>query len=397
MNEKISDADDSSLQGRTALEVEGAEYQEIPARGVPWITYAVIAVCAVICAYFNLFEESSSYDNVTTTLAPSAIAIWSGAYWAFLTSAFVHIEIWHILFNMWWAKDFGTLLEPTMGRGRYLLFITSSAVISSGAQLIISDQTGIGFSGVVYAMFGYTLAARHVEPLYRHIMSKETIRWLLGWLVLCIVLTAADVWNVGNAAHAAGFLFGYFVGNAFVARSFVAASRLGLAILALVTVFAAGYMPWSETWRSRDDIAAYFAVVEAAEDGDPEAQYTYALYMQAGEQKAESVVWLRKSAEQGYVSAMNQLAWMLATDSDDDFRDGAEAVKWAKQACEANGWEDASHIDTLAAAFAEMERWDEAVATQRMAISKLTDEDEESGASWESRLEKYLRREKFRE
>ena len=379
------------------MEVEVAEEQEIPARGVPWITYAVIVVCVVISSYFNLFEGSSSYHDVTRSLTPSPIAIWSGAYWAFLTSAFVHIEFWHILFNMWWAKDFGTLLEPTMGRGRYLLFITSSAVISSGAQLATSDQTGIGFSGVVYAMFGYTLAARHVEPLYRHIMSKGTIRWLLGWLVLCIVLTAADVWNVGNAAHIAGFLFGYFIGNAFVARSFVAASRFGLAILALVTVFAAGYMPWSETWRFRDDIAVYFAVVEAAEDGDPEAEYTYARFMQGDEQKAEKIVWFRKSADQGYAPAMNDLAWILATDPNDDFRDGAEAVKWAKQACEADGWENSWRIDTLAAAFAEIERWDEAVATQRMAISKLTDEDEELRASWESRLERYRRREKFRE
>ena len=244
--------------------------------GVPWITYSVITVCAAICAYLNLGSESSSYEQVTGILMPSAIRIWSGAYWGLFTSAFAHLAFWHILFNMWWAKDFGILLEPTMGRVKYLLFIASAAIVSSGVQLAFSDQTGIGFSGVVYAMFGYALAARHVEPRYQQIVHQQTIQWLLGWLVLCIVLSAAGIWNVGNGAHVAGFLFGFCVGNAFVARVWVVASRVGLTLLVGLTVMSVVYLPWSQTWQLRR-VARLAALAGEAARGDPQAQYLYGL------------------------------------------------------------------------------------------------------------------------
>ncbi len=160
----------------------------------------VIAICGVIFA-LGLDKESSFYIRLSRTLVPRGTAIWSGAYWGLLTSAFVHGAFWHILFNMWWLKDFGALLEPTMGQIKYLLFILAAAIISSGAELAFNNDTGIGFSGVVYAMFGYALAARHVIPLYQQLVSKQTIVWLLGWLALCIILTVTGVWNVANGSQ----------------------------------------------------------------------------------------------------------------------------------------------------------------------------------------------------
>ncbi len=394
----MSDLPDTPPQDDGALEAsEPTEELAEESPGVPWVTYTVIAVCVLIFAYLNLFEESASYPTVTETLAPSAIAIWAGNYWALVTSAFVHFAFWHILFNMWWARDFGTILEPTMGRGRYLLFIAAAAVVSSGCQLALSDQTGIGFSGVVYAMFGYGLAARSVEPRYQHIISKQTVQWLLGWLVLCIVLSVADVWNVANAAHVGGFLFGFFAGNAFTARRHVQLYRAGLALLALVVALSLTYMPWSESWRLRDEIAAYLAAIEGAYAGDPSAQYLYGQSLIVEGNKAEGVSWLRKSAEQGNVSAMNDLAWTLATDLEEAIRDGEEAVKWGEQACETDGWERASYVDTLAAAYAETGQWAEAVATQELAIGKLTEEEKEGEASYEARLRKYLNQERHRQ
>ena len=214
---------------------------------IPWITYAVIAICGVIFA-LGLDKESLFYIRFSRILVPRGAAIWKGAYWGLLTSALVHGAFWHILFNMWWLKDFGALLEPTMGRVKYLLFIIAAAIVSSGAELAHTNDTGIGFSGVVYAMFGYALAARHIMPLYQQLVTKQTIVWLLGWLVLCIILTVTGVWNVANGSHIAGFFFGYCIGNAFTARAYVTLSRLGLVLLIVLTVLSATYMPWSELW-----------------------------------------------------------------------------------------------------------------------------------------------------
>ena len=381
----------------------GTQHPVVTARHVatPFVTYAVIAICVAIHIYLNAFQDSNAYNDVVFNLAPDGIGIWMGAYWGLLTSAFVHFAFWHFLFNMWWTRDFGRVLEPTMGRARYLLLILASAVVSSGAQLAFSEQTGIGFSGVVYALFGYMLAVRHMEPRYRWIIDKRTIGWLLGWLILCIVLSALDILNIGNAAHVAGLLFGYCVGNALVARTRVIPSRIGLAVLILLPVLSSFYMPWSESWRERQEYASFRTVMENAESGNAEAQFDLANVMlflaEDNTDKTEGVSLLKKSAAQGFVPAMNALAWTLATDTNDAMRAGEEAVTWAESACKEDGWKTAGYVDTLAAAYAESERWEEAVATQRTAIEKLTDEDAEEKTGFESRLEKYLKQEKYRE
>ena len=81
---------------------------------------------------------------------------------------------------------------------------------------------------------------------------------------------------MANAAHVAGFLFGYFFGNVFIARKYVISCRIGLAFLTLLTVLSAVYLPWSESWEMRHGIAQYLNIAEDAEAGNPEAQYLYA-------------------------------------------------------------------------------------------------------------------------
>jgi membrane associated rhomboid family serine protease len=366
--------------------------------GKPWITYSVIAVCVGICAYFNLSQESAAvYTWLREILIPSSIIIWSGAYWGLLTSAFVHFDVWHVLFNMWWLKDFGALLEPTLGRSKYLLFVIASAVVSSGAELAVTSQTGVGFSGVVYAMFGYLLAARHTQPTYQQILTKQTTIWLIGWLVLCIALTYTKVWQVANAAHIAGFLFGYCVGNALTARVHVALNKATLSALIVLTVMSVVYMPWSETWKQRRAYAEIIAIGDAAAAGNAEAQYKYSGILSQYGKKAEEMSWLKKAAGQQHIPAMNALAWNLATDRDDTVRDGNEAVKIAEKVCEKDNWNNSQYIDTLAAAYAEVERWNDAVKTQRLAITKSGTESAETKATFESRLQQYLRHEKVRE
>ena len=109
------------------------------------------------------------------------------------------------------------------------------------------------------------------------------------------------------------------------------------------------------------------------------------------------MTWLRKSAGQGYLPAINGLAWVLATDTNNDLRNGVEATKWAERLCMEDGGRSAAYLDTLAAAYAEVGRWDDAVATQKKAIDALTAADASIKESVESRLQKYLRQEKVRE
>jgi tetratricopeptide (TPR) repeat protein len=270
-------------------------------------------------------------------------------------------------------------------------------LVSSGAELAVTGEAGVGFSGVVYAMLGYVLAARHTQPLYQRILTRQTTVWLLGWLILCIVLTYTGVWRVANAAHIGGFLFGYCLSNAFTVRVRVSLNKIVLSAMIALTVLSAVYMPWSGTWKHRGAYAKIIAIGDEAAAGNPDAQYRYAGILVQYGKKAEAMSWLKKSASQDYVPAINDLAWSLATDRNDVLRDGPEAVKLAEKACQKSNWKEPQYVDTLAAAYAEVKRWEDAVRTQELAISKLGNEDAKTRASFESRLQQYLRHQQVRD
>ncbi len=70
--------------------------------------------------------------------------------------------------------------------------------------------------------------------------------------------------------------------------------------------------------------------------------------------------------------ALNNLAWMLATSSKAEFRDGTQAVQLAERACELTHYGEPLFLGTLAAAYAEAGRFPEAVTTAEKAEQLAT-------------------------
>jgi Flp pilus assembly protein TadD len=66
--------------------------------------------------------------------------------------------------------------------------------------------------------------------------------------------------------------------------------------------------------------------------------------------------------------ALNNLAWLLATCSNERMRDGAEAVRLAEHACRLSGYIQARELFTLAAALAETGRFPEALEAAQKSI-----------------------------
>jgi tetratricopeptide (TPR) repeat protein len=72
------------------------------------------------------------------------------------------------------------------------------------------------------------------------------------------------------------------------------------------------------------------------------------------------------------IAALNNLAWILASNPDDKLRDGVEAVRLAERACDLTHHREPLLIGTLAAAYAEAGRFPEAVTAAEKAEQLAT-------------------------
>ena len=119
-------------------------------------------------------------------------------------------------------------------------------------------------------------------------------------------------------------------------------------------------------WFKKDDVKA-IADYTAALRLDPKIEMVRYRRGQAY-QSVKEFAKAHKDFEQAvkedpdYPNLLNSWAWQLATCPDAKYRDGSLAVELATKT---------KHLDTLAAAYAETGRFDEAVATQRRAIEQL--------------------------
>jgi membrane associated rhomboid family serine protease len=362
-------------------------------RGYP-ITAVIIGVCVINFLLLNLSSEPVK-QAVFRILAPPPFLIWRGAVWGLATSAFVHLAWWHILFNMLCARALGRAVEPDMGARRYVGFVLAAAVVGSGWELLASAAESIGFSGVVFALFGFMLARRRSRPAYQAILTRRTIVELLGWLLVCFVLTMANVVPIANGAHVSGLAFGYLVGR-FAEGTRRRLVLTGLATLGLGVIIAITYMPWSIAWQVRGATRQMDEWRRAAEGGDARAQAMYGSVLARWlMDRQQAMPWLRRSAEAGDPVGMNGLAWWLATAPEDSARNGPEAVHWAKKVYKLTPTPEAA--DTLAAAYAESDRWDEAIALQESALRDVAKSNIQYMRDFGERLERYKKHQKWRE
>jgi len=207
-----------------------------------------IALCLAVFLGLTTERAPDTWETLKKWGAPPASDVWQGAYWGLITSVFVHRALWHLAFNVYWLWILGGWLEVTLGSVRYAVFFLLAALVSSAAQLSFSGITGIGASGVGYAIFGFVWIASRRYPQFREVLTPQTVQLFLYWLVGCMVVTYLNLWQVGNAAHVSGLLFGAATAACFVVRykpRLIVAALGGLIAISLVPVF---WCPWSATW-----------------------------------------------------------------------------------------------------------------------------------------------------
>ncbi|HEY1789742.1 MAG TPA: tetratricopeptide repeat protein [Verrucomicrobiae bacterium] len=98
------------------------------------------------------------------------------------------------------------------------------------------------------------------------------------------------------------------------------------------------------------------------------------------------------------ISALNNLAWVLATCPDSSVRNGPEALHYARQACRLTGFKQYGMLNTLSAAYAETGQFSDAITTAETGLKMETAVgDTKSAATTSQMLAQYRERKPWRE
>jgi len=217
---------------------------DIPARRVPVVTWALIAVNVLVFLYqltlppgqleLLLWLRGFVPARYSHPEAAASAGIPPDGYLSLLTSIFLHGGWLHLIANMWSLWIFGDNVEDRMGRVKFLLFYLVCGVAAGLLHWVTnldSDVPTIGASGAIAGVLGayfvlfprarvLTLVPIVFIPLFFEIPA---VIFLLIW----IGLQVAQAWiglgmDVGGGvawwAHVGGFAAGLLLHRIFLDR-----------------------------------------------------------------------------------------------------------------------------------------------------------------------------------
>ena len=135
-----------------------------------------------------------------------------GEWWRLITNCFLHIGIIHLLLNMYALLNIGVLLEPLLGKTRFISAYLLSGITASIVSLWWHDLTiSAGASGAIFGMYGVFLAL-----LTTDLIEKAARKALLTSIAVFVVFNLINgiKGGIDNAAHIGGLLSGIAIGYA---------------------------------------------------------------------------------------------------------------------------------------------------------------------------------------
>jgi tetratricopeptide (TPR) repeat protein len=120
-----------------------------------------------------------------------------------------------------------------------------------------------------------------------------------------------------------------------------------------------------------DEATAQFLEAAKLQPTNAIANYQLALIHQSRKETSAAIDCYHKAlkAQPDWPELLNNLAWILAANPDAALRNGAEAVALAERACKLSGYKEGIFLGTLAAAYAEAGRFQDAISSAEKAHS----------------------------
>ncbi|HLA52548.1 MAG TPA: rhomboid family intramembrane serine protease [Flavitalea sp.] len=171
----------------------------------------IIFILMAVSGVNILSPDNESMVNWGANFRPMTL---EGQWWRLVSNCFLHIGILHLLMNMYALLNIGVLLEPHLGRTRFISAYLLSGITASVASLWWHDMTiSAGASGAVFGMYGVFLAM-----LTTNLIEKAARKALLASIAVFVGynLIYGLKGGIDNAAHIGGLIGGLIIGYAFI-------------------------------------------------------------------------------------------------------------------------------------------------------------------------------------
>ena len=174
----------------------------------PWCNLTlVLATTVASCLAFRHRELFEKYH-----FDPEAV-LSRREYWRLLTSAFLHVDWMHLLFNLISLLSFGDLIELALGRTQFLTIYFGAVLGGSLLSLYIHRHHAYRACGASGGVCGIVFASvvlfpqGHVSPM---LLPLPIPSWLFAILFVAFsfygLRTNRD--NIGHDAHLGGAIIG---------------------------------------------------------------------------------------------------------------------------------------------------------------------------------------------
>lgn len=166
------------------------------------LTLVVIIACLAIYALdaigLPIFDELAFHPTL------AQFTDWQA--WRYVTPAFIHFSVLHLVFNLLWWWYLGGQIEQRLGSGKLFILLIVGAALPNIAEFFVSGPRFGGLSGVVYALLGYSWLRTRLQPDCGLAMPPALMGFMLVWLVLGFLDMLGT--PTANMAHLVGLLVG---------------------------------------------------------------------------------------------------------------------------------------------------------------------------------------------
>lgn len=189
-------------------EQEGIKAEEIFKPKKPIITVSLIIINVIVFILMYILGKGS--QDAFTLIKFGVFQkdlILGGEYYRLITSAFLHIGIFHLLFNCYALYIIGRQLESFLGKIKFLIIYLVSALCGSLMSMIFPISISAGASGAIFGLLGSLLYFGYNYRVYLGTVLKSQIIPL----ILINLIFGFMVSGINNAAHIGGLIGGILI------------------------------------------------------------------------------------------------------------------------------------------------------------------------------------------